>query len=241
MVSMRAGRKMGNSRISTTKRRRRAPCISAAPLAMSLDIDKRNGGCGVVFEGKFYLWGGQTADKLSLREEDDSEEDSEGEEVVEVVVDLPRSSVPGHPFDVLDTATCRWSRQPTGGTPPLLGLGSSLLVHCQSRSFFLFGGWNKRSFSSKIYRISTESWEWEVLAPSSGVAPSPRYLTGAVMHGNAVCVFAGVGPDIGSSIDKEAEYHEYFEGGVGTGFGWNNEYLEFNVETSKYSAVVHGI
>ena len=192
--------------------------------------EERNGGCGVIFEGKFYLWGGQTVDKFNLGEEDEDGDD----DVIVVPVDLPRKDVPGHPFDVLDTATCRWSRQPTSGTPPLLGLGSSLLVHCQSRSFFLFGGWNQGRFDSSVYRISTESWEWEVLAPSSGAAPSPRYLTGAVIHGSALCVFAGVGPDIGNSIDQEAEYHEYTQNGVGTGFGWSNEYLEFNFETSEW-------
>ena len=209
------------------KERTSAGKVRLAREAMSLDIDKRNGGCGVVFDGKFYLWGGQTVDKLSVQEED--EEDSDVEEV-EVPVDLPRNGTPGHPFDVLDTATCRWSRQPTGGTPPLLGLGSSLLVHRKSRSFFLFGGWNQGHFDNSVYRISTESWEWEV-APSSGAAPSPRYCSGAVIYGSAVCVFAGVGPDIGSSIDKEAEYHQYMN--IGTGFGWNNEYLEFNFETGK--------
>ena len=199
-----------------------------------MDIKKRNGGCGVIFDGKFYLWGGQTAmEWRSLLDEDDSEEDDEEEEA-KVPVDLPRSDVGGHPFDVLDTNTCRWSSQPTSGTPPLLGLGSSLLVHRPSRSFFLFGGWNKGYFDSSVYRISTESWEWEVLAPSSGAAPSPRYLTGAVIHGSALCVLGGVGPDIGSSIDQEAKYHEYLQNGVGIGFGWNNEYVEFNFETSEW-------
>lgn len=211
-----------------------------------MDIDRRNGGCGVVFEGKFYLWGGQTADKVSLGDDSDSEE-ADSDDEIEIAVDLPRKDVDpkkrpnlaNHPFDVLDTATCEWSRQPTGGTPPLLGLGSSLVVHQPTSSFFLYGGWNDRRFSGDVYRISTESWDWEVLEPSvsSGVVPSPRYRTCVIMHGSAVCVFGGVGPDIvkGSNSDnaKGAEYHEYRRNDVPSGFGWNNEYYEFDFEKSK--------
>jgi len=61
-------------------------------------IDKRNGGCGVIFENKLYVWGGESVDKYNLLAElssEEEEEEGEGREekeeeedpVVEIVPD----------------------------------------------------------------------------------------------------------------------------------------------------------
>ena len=144
----------------------------AVLISMEGKIDKRNGGCGVIFENKLYVWGGESVDKYNLLAELSSEEEEEegegrGEKeededsVVEIVVTLPRPDDPDHPFDVFNMDTHLWSRQPTCGDPPSLGLGSTLNVHLPSRCFYLFGGWNERQFDSEVYRVPVDTWVWE--------------------------------------------------------------------------------
>jgi len=136
------------------------------------NIDRRNGGCGVIFENKLYVWGGESLDKYNLLAELSSEEEEEegeggGEKkededpTVEIVVTLPRPDDPDHPFDVFNMDTHMWSRQPTYGDPPSLGLGSTLNVHLPSRYFYLFGGWNERQFDSEVHRVPVDTWVWE--------------------------------------------------------------------------------
>ena len=181
---------------------------------LAREIDKRNGGCGVIFEDRLYVWGSETADKFRLDENtDDDSDDNESEEDeddndenlwIEKVVTLPRPNDPNHPFDVFDMNTQSWSRQSTGGDPPLLGLGSSLDVHPESRSFYLCTGWNSRRFDAEVYRISMDSWNWEIAEPVTDVKPSPRYSAGVFIHENRLCMFGGVGPEIQNDQDPGA-------------------------------------
>ena len=205
------------------------------------EVDKRNGGCGVILGDKLYLWGGETSEKKSLLEElsddSDSEEDSPVEDiVVDVVVALPRPNDPQHPFDVCDMKTHTWSRQSTHGEVPSLGLGSSLVAHPESHSLYLYGGWNETRFSSEVYRVSTETWKWEIVKPTTGVKPSPRYLTGMQIHGDRLCMFGGVGPDIVSGQDPGATYVANEVNGIAQPYGWNNEYYEFELKSGKWCA-----
>ncbi len=202
-------------------------------MAARFEVDKRNGGCGVVFEGKLYLWGGETTDReWILGGEAKGEED---DEMVETVVTLPRPDDEEHPFDVFDFQTHCWSRQPTSGDVPSLGLGSSLVVHVPSRCFILYGGWNEGDFDSEIHRVSADTWTWAVEEPLTPLKPSPRYLTGVVVHKDRLCVFGGVGPDIVRGRDPGADYTEYIDPGSGNGlgFGWNSEYFEFEFSSSE--------
>ena len=69
---------------------------------MAVTIDKRNGGCGVIFENKLYVWGGNTTDRhcpyKDLVLSSDSEEENgapafDPNLVVERAVILPRPSL----------------------------------------------------------------------------------------------------------------------------------------------------
>lgn len=216
-------------------------------MATSLEVEKRNGGCGVVFEGKLYIWGGETTRRETLLDligaADGEGEEEEGlSDPYDVVVTLPcpddnDGEHPLMPFDVFDFQTHLWSRQPTSGEViPSVGLGSSLVVHLPSRSFVLHGGWNGGSFDSEVYRVSADTWRWVLMEPSTPVKPTPRYLTGVVVHRDRLCVFGGVSPDIKSDPhDPGAEYVEYVDpkSGDGLGFGWNNEYFEFEFSSSE--------
>jgi len=50
------------------------------------DISRRNGGCGVVVDGKLYIWGGEGSEKVLMPPDDDenSDSDEEDEGLVEV-------------------------------------------------------------------------------------------------------------------------------------------------------------
>lgn len=215
-------------------------------------IEKRNGGCGVIFENRLYVWGGNTTEKqrpfadLQLSDSDDSEEDDDDggnplfdpNQEIERAVILPKPSDPDHPFDVLDLGTLQWSKQPTTGDFPKLGLGSSLNVHHRTRSLYLYGGWNDGHFDSEVYKVKVDEWEWEIVRPSTDVKPSPRYLTGVLIHGDLMSMFGGVGKEIVEDQDPGAKYKAYEENGVTRNFGWNNEYYEFNLSTCTLRRVV---
>ena len=141
------------------------------------NIYRRNGGCGVVAEGKLYVWGGEGAEQRLL--DCDSSEEEEEFTTPQVggiwcVTVLPPPRILEYPFDVLDMTTCTWYRQKTSGNHvPLLGLGKALAVaqqfqnsllyiiftgsslnfHNATRTIYLFGGWNYGSFDAEVYGI----------------------------------------------------------------------------------------
>ena len=224
-------------------------------------IDKRNGGCGVIFENKLYVWGGNGTDirypyrEIALQNDsDDSDDsdsdDSEEEELdpnfeIKTVVTLPRPNDPKHPFDVLDLSTRTWFRQPTRGEYPTLGLGSSLNIHHPSQTFILFSGFKDVQFDSEVYKVSpVTGWVWEMVRVRSAVKPSERYLTGVIIHDDRMCIFGGVGKpirEIGDPPhpqDPGGRYKVYVEDGVERDYGWTNEYLEFLIDSGKFMACV---
>ena len=231
----------------------------ANELVPAEEIDKRNGGCGVIFEDKLYVWGGNSVDtrypNREIAEQNDSDDsnsdDSEGEELdlnyrVETVVTLPRPNDPNHPFDVLDLSTRTWFRQPTSGDYPTLGLGSSFNIHHPSKMFILFSGFKDVQFDCEVYKVSPlTGWVWEMVRVSDNeVKPSERYLTGVIIHNDRMCIFGGVGRslrEIGDPPrpqDPGGRYIAYVENGVALHYGWTNEYFEFLIDSSKFNRQV---
>ena len=213
---------------------------------MEVVVDNRNGGCGAIFENKLYVWGGETTDEHQLllssdsesSDSDDNDDDAgapalDPNRVFKRDVNLPRLNDPDHPFDVLDLNTRQWTRQPTSGDFPSLGNGSSLNVYPPTRSLYLYSGWKDGEFDSEIYQIKIDEWRWEILEPATSVKPSPRYLTGVLVHGSHMSVFGGVGKDIVPGQDPGAKYEVYTVNGVVRNYGWNNEYYEFDFNSCK--------
>ena len=161
----------------------------------------------------------------------DSESEDSTPKVVQVTktepVFLPRKGSPK--FDVCDLTTRTWTRQLTLGDIPDLGNGSTLTYHPGTHAMYLFAGLINRIFSSQIYKISVATWVWEKITLASSDEPSPRYLTGVVLHNDRLCVFAGVSPppDLSKTFDVGSSYHAYEVNGHRHNFGWNNEYFEF--------------
>ncbi len=183
-------------------------------------IDRRNGGCGVIFESKLYVWGGNGTDvfypyRMKAKEDrgpvdghvsdsssssNSGDEDSDSDEEldpnfeIKTIVTLPRPKSKDHPFDVLDLATNEWFRQPTSGDYPSLGLGSSLSVHHPSCTIILFSGFKDVQFDDEVYKVSPNTdWVWEKVQVMSEIKPRERYLTGVIIHGDRMCAFGGVG------------------------------------------------
>ena len=211
--------------------------------------DRRNGGCGALIDNKLYFWGGETEDTVTLSNSDDDDDDDnddseeeEGEEErmksISVPVNLPRP--PDHPFDVLDIHTLMWTRQPTKGLKhgdvPAVGIGSTLTYHPGTHSLYLYAGWNDGNFDSEVYKVAIDEWMWKKLKQVTSVKPSPRYLTAVVLHGDRLCMFGGVGPEIVRDQDPGAQYFNYIAHGKTYTFGWNNEYYEFDVNTSEFNS-----
>ncbi len=224
------------------ERVRVAPMITVPIYVPTEEIDLRNGGCGVIFENKLYVWGGNTADVRILTDDSEEEEDIEINNIspLPVSVTLPRSNDENHPFDVLDLTTNKWFRQSTSGEYPTLGLGSSLSVHHPSRTIILFSGFKKYfQFDNEVYKVSPDrEWVWEKVKVVP-VKPRERYLTGVIIHNDRMCVFGGVGRasrEIGDPPqpqDPGAKYLAYVEDGVQLDYGWTSEYLEFDINTSE--------
>lgn len=222
-------------------------------------IDKRNGGCGVIFENKLYVWGGSGTDIFDpniKNPETDKEEDSESDndpdddeelEPIKTIVTLPRPNSQDHPFDVLDLTTNEWFRQSTSGDYPSLGLGSSLNVHHPSRSIILFSGFKDVEFDDEVYKVSPDTqWVWEKVKLISEIKPRERYMTGVIIHGDQMCVFGGVGRasrEIGDpprQQDPGAKHEIFVEDGMPRDYGWTSEYLEFSINTSeRHCACLH--
>ena len=154
---------------------------------------------------------------------------------------LPR--LDDHPFDVFDLEDLAWSRQNTNGRwndydVPSVGIGSTLSYHKPTHSLYLFSGWNNRRFSSEVFCVSMHTWKWEkIVQPEGNIAPSPRYLTGVLIHEDKLCNFGGVGPDMGRDQDIGSDYRPYIYDNKVYDFGWNNQYYEFDVISSKHMQV----
>ncbi len=200
------------------------------------NIDRRNGGCGVILENKLYVWGGngsdihypfrdmqpvQDSDSSSNSDSNDSEEEEDIDPNFDVktIVTLPRPNDENHPFDVLDLSTNEWFRQSTSGEYPTLGLGSSLSVHHPSRTIILFSGFKDVQFDNEVYKVSPDrEWVWKKVEVMSELKPIERlYLIGVI---RCMCVFGGVGRasrEIGyppQPQDPGAKYLVYVEDGV---------------------------
>ena len=214
---------------------------------MSCVPDRRNGGCGALIDNKIYFWGGQTEEKLTLsasdiEDDESSEEEDDSNEVlnVPVPVNLPRPDDDDHPFEVFDIPTRTWTVQPTkslkDGDIPALGLGSTLTYHPGTRSLYLYSGWNEGNFDSEVNRVFVNDWiMWKKLEQEAkSIKLSPHYLTAVVPHGNKLCMFGGVGPEIVQGQDDGASYFTYIAHGKTYTFEWNNEYYEFDVNTSEH-------
>ena len=53
-------------------------------------------------------------------------------------------------------------------------------------------------------------------------------------------MFGGVGPGIRLDLDAGSQYITYTESGIDMGFGWNNQYYEFDINSCKFSVLLCG-
>ena len=152
------------------------------------------------------------------------------------MADAPLESEPV--FEIFDIKTRTWSHQLTTtakGTHriPINGLGSAM-VYCRKREMiYLFGGWKMevdRQFFGDIYAISPSSFEWRLIEPKSGIKPSPRYNAEMVLHGDRLCIFAGLGTrPTGDKHDKGARDWLVAPSSADRSYGSNNDYFEFDL------------
>ena len=188
-----------------------------------------------------YLWGGQSSRRTTPTEEfgadsDDSDGEAENEEIV-VPVDLPKEKDPDSVIDVFDIADKLWWHYPTHGDVPRMGLGSRMCV--VKGSLYLYGGWNKYNFSSDLYRLDLNTYEWRMVALSNDVKPTPVYLTTLMVYEGVICTFGGVGLAVSAEKLEEtgAEYHQYST--TPKPWGRNNLYHEFSIKDRRLLVLQH--
>ena len=195
-----------------------SPSVNHDLTKTAVEPDKRNAGCGIIFEDKLFVWGGEM--------------DIKGK--VGGCRYLPATE--SNAFDVWDSEKHMWSHQPTWGDVPDLGLGSSLTSY--SRWLYLYGGlkeYEENIFAGEIYRISMKTFKWEkIQVPVTAIKPSPRYTMGVILYDHKLCMFGGVGPEIVKDQDPGAKWVEAVNRDKGS-FGWNNEYYEFDLTNGTQS------
>lgn len=189
------------------------------PVLTELLPEPRSGHCMAVANHRLYVWGGHT----QLLENADGET---------FPVDETLPNTDEHFIDVYDILCNAWQQYSTTGDIPDLGNGSTFTPF--EHHIYLFGGWNEGDFSSDIYAFDIFTNTWELITLSDAVVtPSPRYLTSAVLYGNKICIFGGVGPPI-SSPQAGAAYIGFRQHAFDYGFGWNNEMYFYDINASKF-------
>ena len=197
----------------------------------------RNAGSGAIYRGRMYIWGGQSSRRSTAAEEfgvssDESDGEGENEEIV-IPVDLPKVDDPDSVVDVYDIANKLWWHYTTHGDVPRMGLGPRLCV--MDHSLYLYGGWNEFNFSSDLYRLDINTYEWRMVALSNDVKPTPVYLTTLMAYEGLICTFGGVGLAVSAEKLEQtgAEYQQL--SATIKPWGRNNEYHEFSIKDRMFN------
>ena len=212
-----------------------SPPIMAITAKDFFQMHTRNAGSGAIYRGRMYIWGGQSSRRSTVEEEfgassDENDGEGENEEIV-IPFDFPKEDDSDSVIDVYDIADKLWWHYPTHGDVPRMGLGPRVCV--VDHSLYLYGGWNELNFSSDLYRLDLNTYEWRMVALSNDVKPTPVYLTTLMVYEEVICTFGGVGLIASTKKQEEtgAEYHRRSDAPPWP-WGWNNEYHEFSIKDS---------
>ena len=200
-------------------------------------LHERRAHCCTLIGDKLYVWGGVTTEHIyppeneEEEDDDDSEsDDSDGPSSPALVKLRKLLPDPKDNFvDVFDTATRLWWHYTTTGDVPPGDYGSSLCPW-ENQFIFLFGAYNGLNFSSTLYRLNVETFEWTKIEPNTPTLPLPSARVGMVDYHQHLCVFGGVcarPPDERRKVNPSLLYEETARGNKP--WGWSNEYCEFNV------------
>ena len=230
-------------------------------LCKDYEVEKRNGGGGVIIKDVIYVWGG--------------EQDKVLEEFQKIVPSLPKITVKkpiqlptlepsqkndSRHFACIDEYSLKdrvWTHRLTFGKSiddiPQLGRGCQLVEI--NGDIYAFAGYNAKIiekdtgskirygiFSSDVYHLNLATYEWTRLdVVDNEHIPPPLYLCGTLGYKGKVCVFAGMTrqkrlePESNESRTKD----HIQDGADCKQYGpiedkfWTNEYFEFDVANSE--------
>ena len=227
----------------------------------SFTLQKRNGGCGVILNGKLYVWGGE-GDRIKLGFEflrnDPNFRDIK--ECVSFPEPEPAKENDDYRYCTIDEYDLKeglWRHRMTRAKNkedfPLFGRGCNMVEI--NGNLYVFSGFNPKIerqndgtrhrqgvFANTVHCLDTETFEWKKLTPVDNIhVPPPLYLCGTLAYSGKLCVFGGMvrvewkQPDEG--VPRTTEHLQEGAdcqqyGGVPDKF-WTNEYFEFDTSGCK--------
>ena len=225
----------------------------------SFSLEKRNGACGVIVNGKLYVWGGE-GDRIKLGFEflrnDPNFRDIK--ECVSFPEPEPKQQDDDYYYCTIDEYDLKeglWRHRNTHAKSldefPLFGRGCNMVEI--NGNLYAFAGYNPKLltqqdgtrqrhgvFANTVHCLNMETFEWKKLEPVDNVhIPPPLYLCGTLAYNNKLCVFGGMirtrrqqpgdGETWTASHLQEGAECHQY-GSVADKF-WTNEYFEFDVNS----------
>ena len=225
----------------------------------SFTLVKRNGGCGVIVNGKLYVWGGE-GDRIKLGFEflrnDPNFRDIK--ECVSFPEPEPKQENDDYYYCTIDEYDLReglWRHRMTHTNTmddlPLFGRGCNMVEIYGN--LYAFAGYNPKIlmqedgtrqrqgvFANTVHCLNMETFEWKKLQVADNIhVPPPLYLCATLSYNGRLCVFGGMirkeRLQPGDGEDRTASHLQ--EGAVCQQYGsvndkfWTNEYFEFDINS----------
>ncbi|XP_028332886.1 kelch domain-containing protein 1-like [Gouania willdenowi] len=170
-----------------------------------------------IHNNTMYVWGGNRT--------------AHGEDVV----------LPSDEMWSCDLDSGKWELIKTiGDIPPEFALCSSANIES---TFFIFGGWLDSGYTNQVYNIDTseQPCTWRKVTNTKGMTPSPRNKHSCWVYKDRLIFFGGYGCKTIREVQNSPNFlvDEMSWATIGNMlfqcFGWNNEVVVFDVQTSTWS------
>ena len=220
-------------------------------------LEKRNGGCGVIVNGKLYVWGGE-GDRIKrgfefLRNDPNFRDIRESVSYPEPEPVQENDKYCYCTIDEYDLKEGVWRHRMTHADSmddlPLFGRGCTMVEI--NGNLYAFAGFNPKIirnpddgtkerigvYANTIHCLNMETFEWKKLIPVDNIhIPPPLYLCGTLSYNGKLCVLGGMVRRERKQLDDgETRTSSHLQegakchqyGSVSDKF-WTNEYFEFD-------------
>ena len=229
----------------------------------SFILHKRNGGCGVILDDKFYVWGGEGDRVKKGFEFLEKDPNFSGgiRECVSYPEPEPKQENDKYCYCTIDKYDLKegiWQHRMTHAYSmddfPLFGRGCTMIEI--NGNLYAFAGFNPKIlqhpdgtkerdgvFANTVHCLNLETFEWKKLAPVDNIhIPPPLYLCSTLSYNGKLCVFGGMvrrerkQPDDGVARTSShlQEGAECHQYGKLADKFLTNEYFEFETGNCKY-------
>ncbi|XP_060644455.2 kelch domain-containing protein 1 isoform X1 [Anolis sagrei] len=193
---------------------------AAPPREPFCVAEERSGHCAVADEGYLYVWGGYVS-------------------VEENEVYLPNDELWIYEID-----SGLWSMHLMEGELPPSMSGSC--GSCIKGNFFLFGGFDDKGYSNRLYYVNLRSrngtYLWKKITDFKGQPPTPRDKLACWVYKDRLIYFGGYGCRKQSELSDCFDVHDAFWEGQ-MFWGWHNDVHVFDTtrKTWYQPTIKHGV